>query len=116
VTDILSRPEPEQSPAEQAAALALHLFLVGEGLIDADVPLDTYTTAAVDIAAAIEPHHHVAAYDEAVEALGHLASFSRLDHAPEGFVRGIAEARGLISRQADALNDHLAEPCTEEGK
>jgi hypothetical protein len=99
----------EPTPAELATTEALHMFLTAEGLIGPEVPADAYAAAASDIAAAAEGHHYVAAYDEATQALGHLASFSRLDNAPEGFVRGIEEAQGLISRQSDALSDHLAE-------
>jgi hypothetical protein len=99
----------ELTPAEQATAEALHLYLIQEGHIDADVPVEDYATAAVDIAAAADGHHQVAAYGEAVEALGHLASFARLDNAPEGYVRGIEEAQGLISRQSDALHLFLTE-------
>jgi hypothetical protein len=99
----------ELTPAVEAAAKAIHLYMVVEGETDADVPFEDFAAEAEAAVNAAEPHLFVAAYDEAVQALGHLASFSRLDNAPEGYIRGIEEARGLISRQADALNDHMDE-------
>ncbi len=99
----------ELTPAVKAAAEAIHLYMVMEGETDADVPIEDFAAQAESAVNAAEPHLFVAAYDEAVQALSHLASFSRMDNAPEEFVRGIEEARGLISRQADALSDHLSE-------
>lgn len=101
----------ELTAAERAAAEALRLAVRGLAsykLVAGVIADDFYARAAVDIAAAAEGHHHVAAYDEASEALSHLAGF-HMGSLSADWIDGVNAARKLIEEQAAALRAELAE-------
>lgn len=102
----------EPTAAEQAVAEALRVFLVREAAIAADLPADFYAAAAVDIAAAVEGHHHLAAYDEIDADLAELRERHRgRDEAYVG--SGIEQARRLVAAKADVLRADLGESEAE---
>lgn len=87
--------------AETAAADALRSeFYDGVGTTE-------FVDAGRVAAAAAEPHHQVAAYDEAQDALGHLAGFHE-GSLSDDWIDGVNTARKLIAEQRDAIAAELA--------
>lgn len=100
-----------ESTAATAAAEALRReFYDGVGTGE-------FADAGRVAAAAAEPHHQVAAYDEAHDALGHLAGFHE-GALSEDWIDGVNTARKLIGEQRDAIAaelDTAEDRCPECG-
>lgn len=96
------------TPAEKAAAEGIRMYLVIEGETDADVPAEEFAGMAHAAVEAAEPHHQVAAYEEADEALRHLANLRSGPYMAD-YIAGINAARLLIADQANAIRAELDE-------
>ncbi|MEU6858857.1 hypothetical protein AB0B28_08295 [Glycomyces sp. NPDC046736] len=93
----------EYTAAEQAAAEALRReFYDGVGMTE-------FADAGRAAAEAAEPFHQIGAYEEAADALGQLVDLHLGSGMSEAEARGVHMARNLITDQAAAIRDDLAE-------
>lgn len=103
---------PELTNTEQAAAEALwELWTPIDG--DDGITIESFYDEARAVVAAVEPHHTIAALDDAEDALGHLAGFHEGAMSAD-WVDGVRTARKLISEQLDALRFALSRRTAEE--